>query len=65
MSEPIYQGYIPPEPKRCIRCHSINDNPLQMLCDECREADNPCDEDEREEDEIWIDEVYTRWIDNP
>lgn len=32
-------GYFPFENKICVRCHRPTTNPLQSLCDNCRDAD--------------------------
>jgi len=36
-------GFTPQDKKVCSRCLRPNDNPLQMLCDECREGDELAD----------------------
>lgn len=39
MNTPIYNGWTPPTPKKCIRCNGSNDSELYQLCQLCRDGD--------------------------
>ncbi len=55
----IYQGYTPPDEKKCPRCGTMHTSQLYLLCDVCREGDELADyfDDPRSEEEREIDKL--------
>jgi hypothetical protein len=67
MNETLYQGWTPPVKKVCTRCRGDNDNPLQELCQTCREGDELAKwiDENCAEIELSKDEAYTKEINRP
>ena len=55
----IYQGWTPPNEKKCIRCGAMHVNQLYLLCDVCREGDKLADyfNDPRTDEERELDRL--------